>query len=132
MKKNNEKIEIIKNEKKHSRILKVSELIKRTLAEIFLTENFTDKELQTFMLFVSEVTLSSDMRIAKVYISPFFKGDRVEDEKVLEILQRDLYKIKKKFSENLDLKFTPKLIFKIDKLPQNTQRLEGILNSIKK
>ena len=45
-------LQFFKKEKKKSRILKATELIKRTLAEIFLSKNFSDDYGNTFMIFI--------------------------------------------------------------------------------
>ena len=129
MKKNN--LGSLKAERKQSRILKVSELIKRTLAEIFLSESFTDTRMRTFTIFVSEVSLSSDMRSAIVFITHFCPSNIIDDGTIIQTLEKKLFKIRKKLGEKIGLRYTPKLKFKIDSLGSESQKVEKILDDLK-
>ena len=124
MKKNNS-IELIKTEKKNSRILKVSELIKRTLAEIFLSKSFTDDRGQNFLL-------SADAKLATVFITNFSANVEIDQKVVLDSLEKDLGKIKREFSSKIDLRYTPKLRFKIDVLSQESSKVDEIFKTISK
>ena len=130
--KNNNSIELIKTEKKNSRILKVSELIKRTLAEIFLSKSFTDDRGQNFMIFISEVLLSADAKLASVFITNFSANVEIDQKVVLDSLEKDLGKIKREFSSKIDLRYTPKLRFKIDVLSQESSKVDEIFKTISK
>ena len=98
MKKNN--FDSFKTEKKQSRILKVCELIKRTLAQILLSESFTDSKMRTFTIFVSEVSLSLDMRSAVVFITYFCQNNVIDQRDILETLEKNLFKISCLFINN--------------------------------
>ena len=125
-------LQFFKKEKKKSRILKATELIKRALAEIFLSKNFSDDYGNTFMIFISEVSLSPDFRNARVYISKFSQFENISDEEVIKSIKKESYKISREFSKNIDLRFTPSLDFKIDTLNSDSQKVDNILNHIKK
>ncbi len=129
MKKNN--FDSFKTEKKQSRILKVCELIKRTLAQILLSESFTDSKMRTFTIFVSEVSLSLDMRSAVVFITYFCQNNVIDQRDILETLEKNLFKIRKRMGEKIGLRYTPKLKFKIDSLGTESQKVEKILDGLK-
>ena len=122
----------LKKEKKQSRILKASELVKRTLADIFLSRNFTDQKGNSFTILVSEVSLSPDFRNARVYVSKFSEAGDISNECLIKSIHQESSKISREFSKNIDLRFTPKLDFKIDTLSKDSQRLESILYHLKK
>tara|TARA_Y100001968_G_C19045514_1_gene566617 strand:+ start:185 stop:562 length:378 start_codon:yes stop_codon:yes gene_type:complete len=114
--KKNSSLEKIKDEKKQSRASKVNKLIQKTLAEIFLSKNFTGPTGESFLLFISGVKVSSDARLALVSVSCFSNKKSVNEESILTALGDNLSKIKKEFSEKIELRFTPKLEFKVDNL----------------
>ncbi|MAZ07201.1 MAG: hypothetical protein CMM99_01860 [Rickettsiales bacterium] len=130
MSKNN--LNYFKKEKKQSRVLKASELVKRTLADIFLSRNFSDQNGNSFTILVSEVSLSPDFRNARVYISKFSEFGDISNECLIKSINQESSQISREFSKNIDLRFTPKLDFKIDTLTKDSQRLESILNHLKK
>jgi len=84
------------------------------------------------MIFISEVSLSPDFRNARVYISKFSQFENISDQEVIRSIQKESYKISREFSKNLDLRFTPSLDFKIDTLNSDSQKVENILDHIKK
>ena len=68
MRKNNE-LNIFKSQKNNPRILKISQLIKKTLSEVFLTLDFADEEGESVIFFINKVSLSRDARIATIFIT---------------------------------------------------------------
>ena len=115
---------------KKPRLQKASELIKRTLAEILISRNFSDSNSNSFMIFVSEVSLSPDLKNAKVFLSKFSKSNDISDECVLKEINTDLPKISRELSRKIELRFTPKLHFEIDKVTKNSDKVELILKRL--
>ena len=66
-------LQLYKTISKKPRLLKVAELIKRTLAEIFVSQNFTDYDGKSFLIFIRDVELSKDAKIATVFLKNFSK-----------------------------------------------------------
>ena len=66
--KKNLSLEIIKDERKKSRIDKISTLIKKTISEVFLTVDLNYSNGKNVFIMVSHVELSSDGKSAKVYL----------------------------------------------------------------
>ena len=119
-----------KIDNKKPRIQKASELVKRTLAEILVSRNFTDNNGQTFMIFVTEVSLSPDLKNAKVFLSKFSNLNDISNDCVIREINNDSPKILKEFSRKIELRFTPKLHFEIDSVGVNSNRVESILKKI--
>ena len=66
--KKNLSLEIIKDERKKSRIDKISTLIKKTISEVFLTVDLNYSNGKNVFIMVSHVELSSDGKSAKVFL----------------------------------------------------------------
>lgn len=107
------------------RQLRVGELIRRALADIFARGNLHDPELARVSITVGEVRASSDLRSAKVYVLPL--GGLNADETV-EALNRSKPEIRRLVSKSVNLKFSPDLRFLPDRLydqMDETSRLLG-------
>ena len=107
-------IRIFKIPRKSSRIEKLTQLIKKTLGEIFLNQDFRDSEGNSLLIFIDEVVLSKDGRIATVFLTNFSKQNNESEEESLRLINNNLIKIKKEFSEKVVLRYTPKLKFRFD------------------
>ena len=99
--------------KKKSRIDKISSLIKRTVAEVFLTQNFHDTEGKIVLLSVCNVFLSGDGKTATVYIDTLNNSVQNNYEEVLKAIENNSVKIRKEFSSKIELRYTPKLRFEV-------------------
>ncbi|MAY89808.1 MAG: ribosome-binding factor A [Rickettsiales bacterium] len=120
------------NKKNTARQLKVSEQIKRYLADIIKNHSFGYEKESLFTITISEVNISIDLKNAYVFIVPFLQnGMELNDQDALELVYKDLYLIKKKLSANLALRYTPKLIFKIDKLDRESQKIDSLFKDPK-
>lgn len=111
--KKNLSLEKIKEEKKKSRIDKISSLIKRTIAEVFLTQNFHDSDGKIVFLSVSNIFLSGDGKTATVYIDTLNNDIQNNYEEVLKTIENNSVKIRKEFSSKIELRYTPKLRFEV-------------------
>ena len=110
--KKNLSLEIIKDERKKSRIDKISSLIKKTISEVFLTVDLNCDNGKNVFIMVSHVELSSDGKSAKVYIETL-NNSSFDHEEVVEIIAYNSSRIKKEFSSKIDLRYTPKLKFEL-------------------
>ena len=116
---------------KFSRRSRVSELIKRKLARIFQSFVFNDYSTSVFYLTVTEVYISSDLKNATVFILPFFPvGNSLNNKEILDLITVQSSKIRKSLG-SLNLRYTPKLNFKIDDLNEKTKKLDDLFKSPK-
>ena len=131
MRKNND-FNIFRSQKNNPRILKVTQLIKKTLGEVFLSVDFTNSDGETLMLFVNEVILSKDAKIATVLITSFSNKEIVSNENIKTLIEKNLARIKREFSSRIELRYTPKLKFKIDNANNRILNFDKALDNSKK
>ena len=110
--KKNLSLEIIKDERKKSRIDKISSLIKKTISEVFLTVDLNYSNGKNVFIMVSHIELSSDGKSAKVFLETL-NNVSSDLEQVVEIITNNSSRIKKEFSSKIDLRYTPKLKFEL-------------------
>jgi ribosome-binding factor A len=102
----------IKNKGASERQLKVGELIKRVLAEVFLEKLVCDEEYSDYSATISEVKVSPDLRNATAYVLQL--GVNHDQEKFINFLNRNKHQFRKLATKSLCLKFSPEIIFRID------------------
>ena len=130
MRKNNE-LNIFKSQKNNPRILKISKLIKKTLSEVFLTLDFADEEGESVILFINEVSLSRDARIATIFITNFSNKKSISSQQLKNIIDNNLSRIKRDFSSKIELRYTPKLKFKLDVERDKFFKLDNVIDKLK-
>ena len=111
-----------------SRQLKVTNVIRKAISEILLKNELPLIIGFKFPLSVINVEMSSDLRIAYVYISTH---ENIENKEVVKRLDSCKGFIASKVSNHIDLKFTPKIIFRNDKDIDTHDKINKILNSDK-
>ena len=123
-------IKIFKIPRKNSRIEKLTQLIKKILGEIFLNQDFRDSEGNNLLIFIDEVVLSKDGRIATVFLTNFSKKKKLSELESLSLIDDNLIKIKKEFSERVVLRYTPKLKFRFDYLRKKSFEINKIIDGL--
>lgn len=108
------------------RIEKIENLIKQEISLVFL-HKLQDKEFG--FLTVTNVKVSPDLRMAKIYISVFEKERR---ESVLEKLGAGSGFIRSELASRLSIKFVPELKFFIDDTIDYVEKIEGLIKKIHK
>lgn len=93
------------------RQLRVGELIRRTLADVLNQGDIHDPELNAMSITVGEVRMSSDLKIATVYVMPL--GGQNRDE-AIAALKRNRSELRRAISREMTLKYAPDLRFVID------------------
>ena len=120
---------ILKRQKnKSNRSLKVIEIIKKSISQILLKNDLPLNPNFCFPLIVVSVDLSSDLRIAYVYISTH---ETIDDEEIIKRLESCKKYISAEMNLLVDLKFMPKLIFRNDEQILNYKKINELLNSKK-
>ena len=115
----------------HQRQLKISEHLKRSLSDI--TKSYFFENIDTpFKILISEVNVSIDLKTAYVFVLPIWlKEKKLEELLFLEILRDEAHVFRKKLGTYLSMRYTPKIIFKIDTLEKDSQKIENLLNDPK-
>ena len=116
---------------KNNRKVRVSELIKRELGTFFQNFAIRKNEKEYFYLTITEVDISKDLRNAIVYFSPYFPNKNIINQQdMVGLIITYNKKIKQNLSK-LNLRYLPKLHYKIDNLIDKSSKIDVLLNSPK-
>ena len=110
------------------RHLRVGELVKQNLGQIFLRNEAKIPSLNTKLVTVTEVRMSSDLKSARAYVIPL--GGK-ESKKTVNTLTEFSYLVRKALSKKLDIKFLPRLYFVEDKSFDYAERIEALIKENK-
>jgi ribosome-binding factor A len=121
---------LFKIPRKNSRIQKLTQLTKKTLGEIFLNQDFRDGDGNNLLIFIDEVILSKDGKIATIFLTNFSKKNNLSEKESLKLIGDNLIKVKKEFSEKIDLRYTPKLKFRFDFLRKQSFEIDKLIDGL--
>lgn len=93
------------------RMLRVGEMIRRTLSEILQRGEVHDEELARISITVGEVRMTPDLGIATAFVLPL--GGEGKQE-ALDALRRNRYEIRHLVVKGGSMRFAPELRFEID------------------
>ena len=110
------------------RQLRVGELIRHELALLLNDGSAHDPILRSASITVSEVRLSPDIKNATAFVLPLAGQDR---EAILEALRRASSFYRRRLAEKVDLRYTPRLDFRLDTSFDEAERIERLLESEK-
>ena len=110
------------------RQLRVGELIKQSLGQIFLNDEAKVPILETKNITVTEVRMSPDLKNAKAYVIPLGGKDT---EEAVNILTEFSHSIRKALSKKIDMKFLPKVSFVSDKSFDYAEKIEKLIQKNK-
>ena len=110
------------------RQLRVGELIKQNLGQIFLRDEAKVPSLETKNITVTEVRMSPDLKNARAYVIPL--GGR-DTDKAVDILTEFSHLIRKALSKKIDMKFLPKVSFVGDKSFDYAEKIEKLIEKNK-
>ena len=110
------------------RQLRVGELIKQTLGQIFIRDEAKVPNFETKNITITEVRMSADLKNAKAYVIPLSGKDT---ENAVNILTKFSYLIRKTLSKKIDMKFLPKVSFVGDKSFDYAEKIEQLIRKNK-
>jgi ribosome-binding factor A len=110
------------------RQLRVGELIKQSLGQIFLRDEAKVPSLNTKNITVTEVRMSPDLKNARAYVIPLGGKD---SEKAVNVLTEFSYNIRKALSKKIDMKFLPRVYFVSDKSFDYAEKIEKLIQKNK-
>lgn len=111
-----------------SRPLKVGEEIRHALSDIFLRGELYDPELQGVSITVSEVRVSPDLKNATAYVMPLAGANK---EEILDALNRAAPGIRYLVSEKVELRYMPRLNFKLDTSYEEAGKINALLHDVR-
>jgi len=108
------------------RIKKINELVKRELGKIILKEiGFPRSTLVT----ITQVETSNNLQESKIFISVI---PEKEEKNVFRVLEKEIYNLQQILNRRLAMRPVPKIKFVKDKGLREAQRVEEILDNLKK
>ena len=110
------------------RQLRVGEMIKQSLGQIFLRDEAKVPTLTTKNITVTEVRMSPDLKNARAYVIPL--GGKDTDNTV-NVLTEFSHLIRKALSKKVDMKFLPKVSFIGDKSFDYAEKIEKLIQKNK-
>ena len=119
------------------RMEQINTLLQQELSKIIQAEgliydeNELGKRRQNYIVTVQEVQAAKDLKTAKVWVSIFGVDltDEIKEE-IIAKLQEKTAEFQKQLSR-LELKFTPKLTFKLDTSGEVGQKIDEIIQHLK-
>ena len=110
------------------RQLRVGELIKQSLGQIFLRDEAKVPILETKNITVTEVRMSPDLKNARAYVIPLGGKD---SDKTVSILTEFSHLVRKALSKKIDMKFLPRVSFVSDKSFDYAEKIERLIEKNK-
>jgi ribosome-binding factor A len=108
------------------RQLRVGEVVRHTLSELFTRGNVHDPVIQKHLITVPEVRMSPDLQMATIFVMPL--GGR-DIEEVLAALDRNKKYLRGEIARRVNLKFAPEIRFRADDRFDEAERIEKLLRT---
>ena len=110
------------------RQLRVGELVKQNLGELFLRNEAKIPTINSRLITVTEVRMTPDLKTARVYVIPL---GGIDTKEIVKILTEYSHLVRKALSKRLDIKFLPKLTFVEDNSFEYAEKIERIIKKNK-
>ena len=110
------------------RQLRVGELVKQNLGQLFLRNEAKIPLTNTKIITVTEVRMTPDLKTARVYVIPL---GGIDTKETVKILTAYTHLVRKALSKRLDIKFLPKLTFVEDNSFEYAEKIERIIKENK-
>lgn len=111
-----------------NRIYRLSEEIKKIISSI-IQNDLKDPRIP-MLTSVTSVEVTNDLRYAKVFVSVF--GDEEQKKACLDGLKSAAGYIRKEVGSRIKARYTPELIFEIDKSIEHSLHISRLLNDLGK
>ena len=113
---------------KTSRSHKVSEIIRKAISEVLVKNEMPLDIPFRFPISVVKVEMNSDLKIAYIYV---VTHEKIQDDEIILKLNSCKYYLSREVTSLINLKFAPKLIFRIDKSIDEISNIEKVLRNEK-
>ena len=108
------------------RQLRVGELVRHALADIFQQGAVHDPDLEGVLVTVPEVRMTPDLKLATAFVMPL--GGKGAD-KLVAVLDRHRKFLRGEVGHRVDLRFVPDLRFRLDESFDEGARIDSLLRS---
>ena len=106
------------------RQLRVGELVKKNLGELFIRNEAKIPSFSTKLITVTEVKMTPDLKTARAYVIPL---GGIDTKETVRILTEFSHLVRKALSKRLDVKFLPKLTFVEDNSFEYAEKIEKMI-----
>ena len=113
---------------KTSRSHKVSEIIRKAVSEVLVRNEMPLDAPFSFPISVVKVEMNSDLKIAYIHV---ITHEKIKEDEIILKLNSCKHYISKEVTSLINLKFSPKLIFRIDRSINEMSNIEKILRKKK-
>ena len=110
------------------RQLRVGELVKQNLGELFIRNEAKIPSINSKLVTVTEVRMTPDLKTARVYVIPL---GGIDTKETVKILTEFSHLVRKALSKRLDIKFLPKLTFIEDNSFEYAEKIEKLIRKNK-
>ena len=111
------------------RQLRVGEMIKQALGNIFMRGEAKLPNIETKNITVTEVRMSQDLKTAKAFVLPL--GGKNAKE-IIDVLKDFSFIVRKVLSKKISMKFLPKLLFVKDESFDYAEKIENLIKQTNK
>jgi ribosome-binding factor A len=109
------------------RMLRVGEQVRAGLTQVLQRGEVRDSLLETTVISISEVRMSTDLRVATAFVTPLGVADHAN---VIEALNRHAKYIRGRLTPHIrQLKYMPEVRFKDDTSFDNYKKIDELLRS---
>ena len=110
------------------RQLRVGELVKQNLGELFIRNEAKIPTINSKLITVTEVRMTPDLKTARVYVIPL---GGIDTKETVRILTENSHLVRKALSKRLVIKFLPKITFVEDNSFEYAEKIEKIIKKNK-
>jgi ribosome-binding factor A len=110
------------------RMLRIGEMVRHKLSELLIRGEIHDDVLASHVISISEVRISSDLKLATAYVLPLGGKDTAA---VLAALEKHKKFIRAEVAQTLDLRYAPDIRFREDETFDEVSRIDRLLYSDK-
>lgn len=108
------------------RMLRVGELVRHALADIFARGEIEDDALAGSVVTVPEVRMTPDLKLANAYVMPL---GGVHAEEIVAALNRHTKYIRGRVAPRINMKYAPDIRFFVDDTFEEAGRIDELLRS---
>ena len=113
---------------KTSRSHKVSEIIRKAISEVLVRNEMPLDIPFKCPISVIKVEMNSDLKIANIYV---ITHEKIEEDEVIFKLKSCMHYLSREVTSLINLKFTPKLVFRVDRSIDEINNIEKVLRNEK-
>lgn len=108
------------------RMLRVGELVRHALADIFARGEIEDEALVGSVVTVPEVRMTPDLKLANAYVMPL---GGVHADEIVAALNRHAKFVRGRIAPRINMKYAPEIRFFVDDTFEEAGRIDALLRS---